>query len=119
MQATNSALADLRSGAAPTLPGAMTAQEAIALLPEWQKRLRLMDWTIQADATDQRDECGGGKTNFHAKYKDARILILNPDKYLPEWLGSRDPEVTLVHELLHIQCERPRLRPSLSTPIAA
>lgn len=83
----------------------MTADEALALVPEWQKRLRLQDWTITAVVTDQRDDCGGGRVNLLADYKDAKIIILNPEKIPADWLGNRDPEVPLVHELLHLQCE--------------
>ena len=84
----------------------MTAQEAIGLIPFWQKRLRLQDWDIEAVITDQREECGGGRVQMLAKYKAAKITILEPEKMDPTWLGSKDPEVTLVHELLHVQTEQ-------------
>jgi hypothetical protein len=86
---------------------ALTATEALALLPEWQKRLRLQDWQIEGSITDQVGQ-PLAKATLLAKYKAARIAILNPVKVEEEcshWIGNKDPEVSIVHELLHLQGE--------------
>jgi hypothetical protein len=83
----------------------MTAKEAIALIPEWQERLRLRDWTIRAVLIDQTENNPVGKVRQINDYKDAIITLLDPDKIPDTWLGNHDPEVTLVHELLHLQAE--------------
>lgn len=83
----------------------MTASEAIALIPEWQKRLRLQDWTIRGVVVDQTENNPCGKVNQLNDYKDALVTILNPENIPASWLGNRDPEVTVVHELLHLQGE--------------
>lgn len=83
----------------------MTVPEAFELLPYWQKRLRLQDWTIRCVVVEQTENNPAGKVNQLSDYKDAVITILDPAKIPTTWLGNNDPEVTLVHELLHLQAE--------------
>lgn len=82
----------------------MTALEAIALIPEWQKRLRLQDWEITAVVVDQTED-GLASANALPKYKSAKLTLLDPVKIDKDWLGNKDLEVSIVHELLHLQAE--------------
>ncbi len=79
----------------------MTAEELQALLPEWQKRLRLQDWTIRLAVHDDKGQGSiarmANQTNYHAAVID---LVLDPSSDFPI---NTDLEVTLVHELLHVQ----------------
>ena len=78
----------------------MTQSQLNKLVFKWQKKLRLQDWNID---TSMVNKCrGAGSTFLSKRYKEARVSILNPDQWEDSWLGSRDIEVTLVHELLHL-----------------
>ena len=84
---------------------AMTSREALDLIPYWQEKLRLRDWTIRGEIATQTEECPLGQAEHLSKYKDATIKILEETAIPASWLGNKDPEVTLVHELLHLQAE--------------
>lgn len=75
-----------------------------ALLKEWQKRLRLQDWTIclEQDCKAQEmnmNDCSGC-CDWTESNKAALIQILSPAEY-GERIVPFDFEKTLVHELLH------------------
>lgn len=71
---------------------------------EWQKRLRLQDWVVQAKISRNRDV--GDKSQGHCRWviqkKMATILILDPLDYPEDTMHPQDMEQTLVHELLHL-----------------
>ncbi len=79
----------------------MTDHELKALLPEWQQRLRLQDWDVSLKFEKYSE--GLGNVRMCAKYKSAEIIIREPAFIDPDELGNKDLEVTLVHELLHVQ----------------
>lgn len=70
----------------------------------WQKQLRLMDWDIQFIFSRTTK----GKAAFCRKlsdYKSAEVVVADPATLPDSFLGNKDPEVSLVHELLHLQGE--------------
>lgn len=67
--------------------------ELTALVEKWQKRLRLEQWRITVEYSDEPDEAINGDVETWAKKLMAHIRISN-------W--SKNPEETLVHEMLHI-----------------
>jgi hypothetical protein len=69
----------------------------------WQDRLRLRDWNINLVVGHTFGKCGQARKL--SDYKEAEIQIPHPEAMPASWLGNRDPEVTLVHELLHLQGE--------------
>lgn len=77
-----------------------------ALLNDWVERLGLQDWTIKLyDCCDPEEmdlPNAAGSTTWNEVGKQARIKIIDPDRY-----GVRivpfDYEKTLVHELLHLK----------------
>jgi hypothetical protein len=73
----------------------------VELLRQWKTRLRLDDWDITIEFSKHMD--GLGECRMAAKYKQARIKMKDPEFIDPDGLTIRDPEVTLVHELLHVQ----------------
>jgi len=76
---------------------------------EWQKRLKLRDWTISvkfADLKFLRDltdiENPVGACEHFAETKQARIWVLQPSEWDAEPNErQQDVEDTIVHELLH------------------
>ena len=82
----------------------ITSSDLEYCLREWQKVLRLQDWDIKAElcsAARLHGKLGSCSVSFSRKV--AKILILDRvshDSTLDtDWLY--DPELTLVHELLH------------------
>lgn len=69
----------------------------------WQDRLRLRDWEIRLTIGHHFGKVGTCRKL--SDYKDAEIQILHPTAICPTWMGNNDLEVTLVHELLHLQGE--------------
>jgi len=85
----------------------MTTPELRRLTRKWQERLRLNDWDIKARfATKDEAKATWGLCTPTPNTKTAQIHIANPrwfkesDKEIEGYLW--DPEVTIVHELLHI-----------------
>lgn len=82
----------------------MTLTEARRLLRKWQERLRLEDWdlTLRWARKDEEEACWGLMIpDTHAKA--ATIVLVRPSH--PAWgTGDhpRDPEATIVHELMHL-----------------
>jgi hypothetical protein len=81
------------------------AQDDIqSLCVEWQIRLRLQDWNIRVQCVP---EMGGfARVRSSARVKEAVIYLCTPETVPSDWLGCRDIEVTLVHELLHLHARK-------------
>ena len=85
----------------------MTTPELRRLANKWQERLKLMDWDlkIRFSTKDEAKETWG-LCKPDTNTKQALIHIANPrwfkeeDKVVHGYLW--DPEVTVVHELLHL-----------------
>lgn len=70
----------------------------------WKVQLRLMDWTIRLKVSSATKGQAGMSRKL-SDYKDAEIIVATPESLPDSFLGNSDPEVTLVHELLHLQGE--------------
>lgn len=83
---------------------AIAVKKGSALLKEWQKRLRLQDWTIGLEqnckAQDMKIKDCSGCCEWIESSKTAQVQILDPMEY-GERIVPYDFETTLVHELLH------------------
>lgn len=79
--------------------------EARKLTKYWQKQLRLLDWDIQVENVfDDIDKFNSfGETKISENHQYARISLLDPCKIPDMWVGCRDMEVTIVHEILHVR----------------
>jgi hypothetical protein len=74
-------------------------------LCHWRKVLRLQDWEIRAryvhqwelDDPSTRADCYYGKTE-----RRAVIRMLKPEEFPDDPTWEKDPETSLVHELLHV-----------------
>ena len=86
----------------------MTLEELRATLPEWQRRLRLQDWTIVVEYVRKSDADGwwGELTIRQLVHRFAQIRIVDPATWQledhPTDEIASDPEYVLVHELVHI-----------------
>jgi hypothetical protein len=74
---------------------------------EWQKILRLEDWRIRARWVDGMDMPNdSGDTQYLLVKKQAEIRIARPNGHGHDSIAvvteGIDPEVDLVHELLHL-----------------
>lgn len=84
----------------------MTQEELDSLCAEWQKRLRLQDWDVQAKVVHQSD-IPEKQGNIHIFQPERLALIQiaspadNPSSKVCRAFPS-DPEHTLIHELLEI-----------------
>lgn len=80
-----------------------TSDQLQSKCSEWQRKLRLQDWDVQATIERQRNMIGktvNGQCEYNERLKAAFIRILDPvdyDDYEPE-----DMERILVHELVHL-----------------
>lgn len=82
----------------------MTNKKLRKLCTVWQKRLRLQDWTVSVEFVGGADIDGSfARTRKSGNCKAAKTLIARPETLELDLLGSHDVEVTLVHELLHLQ----------------
>lgn len=82
----------------------------------WQPVLRLQDWDVEARfarSHEMRSKTSLGQASIDA-YRRARILVLDPLDYTSDdhWPIDRDPEATLVHELLHLHVDDCRVKES-------
>lgn len=69
---------------------------------EWQKDLRLLDWDIDWKVLPAKEMDGNfGQNNNTVRRKFAHIYILDKNEYEKGDMLHYDPEVTIVHELLH------------------
>ncbi|MCM3573295.1 hypothetical protein M3172_08815 [Mesobacillus subterraneus] len=73
-------------------------------LKEWQKRLRLQDWIIEARICRIHELMPDSLANIHPtlEKKAALIKIMDPIDYDPTFMLPYDMENSLVHELLHL-----------------
>jgi hypothetical protein len=72
----------------------------------WQDRMNLKDWDIQVEMAraGQLEPKTLGNVHWDTDIKQARIMVLAPQDYkLPYKEMLEDMEVTVVHELVHIQ----------------
>lgn len=82
----------------------MTEEEARERCAYWQRVLRLQDWEIEvnvARAYHMRLD-GLAECHWQIKKRMAVINLQDPIDFDPGWLGDRDMELSLVHELLHL-----------------
>jgi hypothetical protein len=113
---------------APPAPGAaQTPQQSAAAaesfvnerLAVWQKRLKLQDWHLTARLVPRTELKPKtlGNINWDTPAKTATIRVLALADYkLPYNDALRDMEVTVVHELVHLQLSSlPRSEASRST----
>ncbi len=81
-----------------------------ALLVKWQRVLRLQDWDVSARIASQQEVGVGANAscNVNRALHHATIRIVSERDFgvpeFPEW-RTYDPEVLLVHELLHIPAD--------------
>ena len=81
----------------------MTARILQRLCSDWQKRLRLMDWRITLKYEPCQDPTELGTTQFWLIEKTATIWVCPASAMRADAPPtSRDEELTLVHELLHL-----------------
>ena len=77
----------------------------------WTPRLRLRDWEVEVKIHDDPKAFEQfAQATHHRGFQHVLVEVLEPEKIPPEWVGKRDLEVTVVHELLHtrlIQLPRP------------
>ena len=82
----------------------MTLRQLRSLGEKWIERLRLQDWNITfrfATKEESKEAWGLAFRDHHDKA--ATIVIVNPSD--PAWSSGdhhRDPEVILLHELIHV-----------------
>lgn len=72
------------------------------LLEEWQFRLRLQDWDITAIWAPHGRVDAFGRTRTNLSSRVAMIDVVPPEQ-LDNPCATDDPEVTLVHEMLHVK----------------
>lgn len=88
----------------------MSDEKLKSFLAYWQKRLRLEDWDIVLEVVRLKEWLTLGKDAYTAGVCApsqscgwARIRLLHIDDIPEDAVPSiKDPEVTLVHELLHL-----------------
>lgn len=87
----------------------LTLIEARTLCEMWQKILRLQDWVVEVKiARGNGMDLGPmylGSVTSNTKRKVALIKLLDPSDWNSDTMVPQDMEVTLVHELLHLQCK--------------
>lgn len=82
----------------------LNEEELKELCLEWQKILRLQDWTIVVHIERQRDLPDGAQANirYTLATKKALIRIVDAIDYPPDSMLPQDMEHSLVHELAHL-----------------
>jgi len=81
----------------------MTLSQLRKLLSFWQKLLRLQDIDIQLRWAKLKEMTAYGRTHILHDFTVA-FIILQPEEYINKNATQNlDIEVTLVHELLHVQ----------------
>jgi hypothetical protein len=76
------------------------------IMPYWQRRLQLEDWTISVLMSHRDDLRPGTLGNIHwdADKKTATIHVLDASDYpTPYAAAIKDMEFTIVHELIHLE----------------
>ena len=82
----------------------MTQEQLNILLEFWKRQLGLDAWDITATFHSHR-ELGGntGQGYIRAVFESADIMILDPSDRVASFRDDGDPEVDLVHELVHVR----------------
>lgn len=91
----------------PTEPRPVVSQEQVdRWLNTWKTRLRLEDWTVEAKvvrSTELKPDTLG-HIKWESDKKTALITLLHPQDYdLPASRIEEDMEMTVLHELIHLQ----------------
>lgn len=86
----------------PTPPDPEVLPDIEKLLAEWQYRLRLQDWDITVEWVSHFHVEAFGRTKTSLANRTAMVDLVPPDQIDHSGILS-DPEVTLVHELLHVK----------------
>jgi hypothetical protein len=76
------------------------------VLPYWQRRLQLQDWNVSILMSHRGDLRAGTLGNIHwdAEKKTAMIRVLDASDYqTPYSAALKDMELTIVHELIHLE----------------
>lgn len=90
---------------------ALTVDQLEALCGEWQRRLRITDWRIGVKLAHWYEMDHGenvGMCEIWSPHKRALVRIIHESEYesvVPLAIWPYDPELILVHELLHIVME--------------
>lgn len=85
-----------------------TQRELERLVRKWQPRLGLRDWTIKVELVRhyRHEAYAYGSVDHFAPKRTAEIKVVHPRDQQPDdhnvELGHFDPEVVVVHELLHV-----------------
>ena len=75
------------------------------IVNKWIPILRLQDWDITIlYGNRETTENMLGKSRISRNLKIVSIFICSPELIDPNWLGSKDIEETIVHELIHLHC---------------
>lgn len=91
-------------------PVILTNEELRARCDEWQRLLRLQDWTVvvkRVRASEYRDGASlAGRCEFNVEKRAAIVKLTEPEDYQAQankdFEAVQDMELTLVHELLHL-----------------
>jgi hypothetical protein len=85
-------------------------QEAASFVAErlavWQDRMDLKDWRIRVEVvrSDRLEPKTLGNIHWDSDLKSATICVLSPEDYkLPHDAMLNDMELTIVHELVHLE----------------
>ena len=82
----------------------LTEEQARGRCAYWQKVLCLQDWQVEVSVVREKQMSVEGLAECHWQIKK-RWAVVNLRDYVdfdPDWFGSRDMELSLVHELLHM-----------------
>ena len=77
-----------------------------ARLAVWQQRMDLKDWQIRVEVvrSDRLEPKTLGNIHWDTDLKSATICVLSPEDYkLPHDAMLNDMELTIVHELVHLE----------------
>jgi hypothetical protein len=94
-----------QSSSATTHPPILSESEVNEWVKRWQKRLGLADWKIEAKIVRlwQLPKGTIANINWSLPRKTATIKVLDSaDSTLPKNEISRDTELSVVHELIHL-----------------
>lgn len=80
----------------------MTAEDYRLLVDEWAKTLRVQDWVIEIEVVTEYTTFLA-QVDSQSNYKQSVMKIVKPENIPASIMGNKDPEVSIVHELLHLQ----------------
>jgi hypothetical protein len=99
---TNPVIASKLNTALPLI----SQQQLNQWLGTWQKRMKLDDWniTVQMLRASQMKPNTIGNSSWDTRIKRATVSVLDPRDYrIPADRIADDIELTIVHELVHVQ----------------